>query len=377
MERMEVRNSLAQWRTKRGLGAAQLAAETGVSRPTIYAIEAGTYLPNTAVSLRLARILGTTVEELFQIAPVVYSSAETTEAMVLGDPESMLPGYPLRLCTVNKRIVAVPAEPGGWGLPSTDATLIGHVRGGKREVNAKIQILGNEWESPSRILIAGCDPSASILANSLTQQGCELVIAYENSSRSLELLHEGLVHIAGTHLAEKVTSKSDLLPITNMFSRGTAAVFSYTVWQEGLVVARGNPKNISGISDLSRKDVRITNRESGAGCRRLLDDLLAKHGIASSEVKGYNRTTLGQLPAARLVQSGEIDCCIGAQASARAFGLNFIPLAEKPYLLVIRRAQLDLPPVQSLIDTLGHAAFRRKIETHIGYDMRTAGDRLY
>jgi molybdate-binding protein/DNA-binding XRE family transcriptional regulator len=373
---MEVRNSLAQWRTKRGLGAAQLASEAGISRPTIYAIEAGTYLPNTSVSLKLARILGTTVEEIFQLEPEGQAAAETTEAIVLGDMEAMPQGQPLRLCTVNKHLVAVPAEPGGWGLPSTDATLLSPIRGGKRSSNAKIQILGNSWENPARILIAGCDPSASVLANALQRQGCELVIAYENSSRSLELLQEGVVHIAGTHMVEKVTGKTDLLPITKMFPRGSVAVISYAMWQEGLVVAQGNPKKISGISDLARKDVHITNREPGAGCRLLLDDLLRKHDIASSHVKGYERITLGQLPAARLVQSGEVDCCISTQAGARALGLNFIPLAQKPYHLVIRRTHLELPPVQALIETLGRASFRREVEACIGYDMVTAGDRL-
>ena len=129
---MEVRNSLAQWRTKRGLGAAQLASEAGISRPTVYAIEAGTYLPNTSVSLKLARILGTTVEEIFQLEPESQASAETAEAIVLGDTETMPPGQPLRLCMVNKHLVAVPAEPGGWGLPSTDAILLSPIRGGKR-----------------------------------------------------------------------------------------------------------------------------------------------------------------------------------------------------------------------------------------------------
>ncbi len=371
---MEVRNSLAQWRTKRGLGAAQLASEAGISRPTVYAIEAGTYLPNTSVSLKLARILGTTVEEIFQLEPESQASAETAEAIVLGDTETMPPGQPLRLCMVSKHLVAVPAEPGGWGLPSTDAILRSPIRGGKR--NAKVQILGNSWENPARILIAGCDPSASILANALQRQGCELVIAYENSSRSLELLQEGVVHIAGTHMVEKASGKADLLPITKMFPRNSVAVISYAMWQEGLVVALGNPKKISGISDLARKDVQITNREPGAGCRLLLDDLLRKHDIASSRVKGYERITLGQLPAARLVQSGEVDCCVSSQAGARALGLSFIPLAQKPYHLVIRRTHLELPPVQALIETLGRAAFRREVEACIGYDMQTAGDRL-
>jgi molybdate-binding protein/DNA-binding XRE family transcriptional regulator len=373
---MDVQNSLAQLRAKRGLGAAQLAAEVGVSRQTIYAIEAGTYVPNTAVSLKLARTLETTVEQIFQLQPEEQEAQETMEAVILGNTESMATGQSLRLCNVNGHVVAVSPEPGRWGLPPTDAVLLAPFRAGRRNATAKVQVLGNAWNNPARLLIAGCDPGASILANALPRQDCELVIAYENSSRALELLHEGLVHIAGTHLMDKATGKTDLLPITKMFPRNAVAVVSYAMWQEGLVVAHGNPKNILGISDLSRKNVQITNREPGAGCRRLLDDLLQKHGIASSRVRGYERTTLGQLPAARLVQSGEVDCCISTQAGARALGLDFISLAQKPYHLVIRRTELTSPSVQALIGTLGRASFRREVEACVGYDMHTAGDRL-
>jgi molybdate-binding protein len=73
---------------------------------------------------------------------------------------------------------------------------------------------------------------------------------------------------------------------------------------------------------------------------------------------------------------GEVDCCISTQTVARALSLNLIPLAQKPYHLVIRRAHLDFAPIQSLIGTLGRAPFRREIEAFTGYNMRNAGDRL-
>jgi molybdate-binding protein len=56
--------------------------------------------------------------------------------------------------------------------------------------------------------------------------------------------------------------------------------------------------------------------------------------------------------------------------------LDFIPLARKPYHLVIRNAQLNHPPIQTLLSTLEHATFRREVESCTGYSMRTAGDRL-
>ena len=373
---MEIRNSLETLRLKRGLGASQLAAEVGVSRQTIYAIEAGSYVPNTTVSLRLAKALEVAVEDIFQITAKQEVSPRRMEAIFLGDLELTLPRNPLRLCKVNGRVIAVPPDSGNWGLAPADAVLLAPILDRKRKVNAAIEILGESWNSPGRLLIAGCDPNAPILACALEQQGCELIISYHNSARSLNLLGERLVHVAGTHLLNEVTGQTDLLPITRMFPRNSVAVFSYAVWEEGLIVARGNPKKISGIRDLLRKDIRIMNREPGSGCRRLLDKQLSKHGVARKKVRGYDQIVLGHLPAVRQVHAGEVDCCIGIEAGARALGLDFILLSRKPYHLVMRRKDLELPPVKALLETLRRASFRREMEACAGYDMRTAGDRL-
>lgn len=376
MQSVEVQSNLAQFRAKRAISAIQLAAEAGVSRQTIHSIESGLYVPNTVVSLKLARILDTTVEELFRLEAPPRAIEETAEVHILGGTASLPKGQPLRLAIVNENLVAVAPDPASWGLQPSDAVYLEAFRGSKGCANARVRLLNDSWKNPGRILLAGCDPSASLLAHSLERQGFELIVAFENSSRALELLREGLVHVAGTHLAEKAGDKADLLPITKMFPRNSIAVLSYAMWKEGLVVAEGNPKSISGIEDLARRDVHITNREPGAGCRRLLDNLLKAHRIAGSHVNGYDRSTPGQLPAARLVQSGEVDCCIGTQAAALTLGLTFLPLAEKPYLLVLRRAHLTLPPVEALAGMLGRSAFRREVESCVGYDMRKAGNRI-
>jgi DNA-binding XRE family transcriptional regulator len=206
-----------------------LAAEAGISRQTIHAIEAGLYVPNTAVSLKLARILGTTVEELFHLEPEREVIAETAKIFILGEVASLPKGQPLRVASVNDRLVAVAPDPASWGLQPTDAVFLAPVCGGKSNVNAKVRLLDNGWKNPGRILIAGCDPSAWLLAHSLERQGFELIIAYENSSQALDLLHGRLVHAAGTHLAEKASDKADLLPISKMFPRNSIAVLSYAM----------------------------------------------------------------------------------------------------------------------------------------------------
>jgi putative molybdopterin biosynthesis protein len=371
-----VKNVLYELRTKRGIPAAQLAQEVDVSRQTIYAIEAGNYVPNTTVSLKLARALDTTVEQIFNLELEAEPVDRSIEVSILGKAENMRPGQPLRLCEVDGHAVAIAVEIAGWGLPPADAVLIEPVHSSSRSGKALVQLLGDKWRSPSRILLAGCDPGVSILAQSMQSQGYELIVIYENSSRSLELLRNGMVHVAGSHLIDKATGKADLLPITKLFPRNSVAAFCYAVWEEGLVTATGNPKNIQSVADLMRKGVRFTNREEGAGCRRLLDSSLRKAGITPAQIKGYDRVAIGHLAAARLVAEGEVDCCVSTRVVARSLSLEFLPLAEKPYHLLVRRTHLNLPPVQAMLETLGRATFRREVEAYAGYNMRNAGDRI-
>jgi molybdate-binding protein/DNA-binding XRE family transcriptional regulator len=373
---MEVKTNLAGLRTRRGMSAAQLAAMTGISRQTVYAIEAGTYVPNTAVSLKLARVLDTSVEEIFSLEADENAAEEIAEALVLDSCGGIEPGQPLQLCKVGHKVVAVAPEDSGRGLPQADAVLLEFRRKGKLAHAARLRMLATAWKDTPRILLAGCDPSVSFLAHALQARNCELVVAYENSTRALQMLQEGLVHVAGTHLIDQATGKTDLAAITRGFPRGSVAVFSYALWEEGILTARGNPKGIEGVADLVRKDVRFTNREAGAGCRRLLDDLLKREGIEARRIRGYEDFTVGHLPAARLVRSGRADCCISTRSVARALSLGFVPLAKKPYHLVIRRNHLNLPPIQILLETLERASFRREVEACTGYGMQTAGDRL-
>lgn len=369
---MDVANNLAQLRANRRLPASKLAAEIGVSRQTVYAIEAGTYVPNTAVSLKLARALEVAVEDIFRLRQ--QADRPALEAEWLGEAETIEPGQPVCLCRVNHRLIAVPPELGIWGLPAADATLLAPLRAGERGHRVKVQSLDEGWKKSERILIAGCDPSAPIVAHYMERLGFGLVILYVNSSRALELLKERMVDVAGTHLVNERTGKFDLTRVKNMFGRNSAAVISYARWEEGLVVAHGNPKNILSVADLARPDVEITNREPGAGCRRFLDAMLRKHGIAPSQVRGYDLVTFGHLPAARFVRSGEVDCCISTGAAARALKLDFIPLSSRPYHLVVRRSSLKLPAMQAFVEQLRRPSLRREVEASTGYDMSGCGE---
>ena len=219
------------------------------------------------------------------------------------------------------------------------------------------------------MLVAGCDPSTPVLAQHLTRAGVGLVTAPVNSSAALQLLRRRLVHVAGTHLRENATGKKP--------AAGSVAVIVFAGWEEGLVVARGNPKQIRTVEDLARTAVRMANRESGSGSRQLLDQRLEEAGIAANSVAGYaDEPATGHLPAAWRVHSGLADCCVATRCAARAFGLDFVPLTVERYDLVIRREHLQLAAVERFLDTLSEAAFRRELEGLCGYDTRETGRRV-
>jgi putative molybdopterin biosynthesis protein len=371
---MQVENNLARLRELRGLAAAQLAKTVGVSRQTIYAMEAGDYVPNTAVALKLARALEVKVEDLFNL-PEDDPARElrTEQAMVLPGSDAPQPGQPVQLCRVAKHLIASVPSPVRWYFPASDAVV---AREAESPAKTCVQVFDAAADFRNRILVAGCDPGISVLARHVQPAGVDLVLVHRNSSQALELLKANCVHVAGTHLRDEASGESNIPEIGRLFSKNSVAVISFAIWEEGILTAPGNPKTIRGAEDLARPDVTIVNRETGAGSRKLLDARLERAGIDGRQVRGYGSIAPGHLAAAWQVQSGMADCCIATRAAARIFGLGFIPLVSERYDLAIRRPHLDLPGIQMLLDTLSRSSFRRELESLGGYDTRPAGQRM-
>jgi len=371
---MDTRTRLHEVRGQRGISAAQLAKSAGVSRQTVYAIEAGDYVPNTAVALLLAKILEVRVEDLFELEGELAIPPRPVTVELLGDPESAGRGQPVQLCRVGQRLIGIAANPQPLLLPMADGVV---VERSKRSHQAEVHVFQNEAAEGKRLLVAGCDPGISLLTQHLARfDDVDLVVAPSSSQQALEWLKQGSVHVAGSHLRDSPSGDYNLPQIKRLFPKGSVKVVTFAIWEQGLVFGTANPKNIRGVEDLSRKDVKIINREKGAGSRELLDQELRKTGIAAPNVKGYDRIAYGHLPAALAVSLGEADCCIATRSAARAFGLGFLPLSTERYDLVIRRPFVRLPAVQALLDVLNRAAIRRKLEILAGYDTSHTGEVL-
>src|ERR1019366_4890272 len=152
-------NSLTAIRKARGIAAADLAAHAGVTRQAIYAIEAGTYVPNTTVALRLARALETTVETLFTLEDETQPAPELRDFIPLDDLAPPSPGEPIQICRVGRHNIGVTPTVFPAYLPVADGIVC---EPGRASLLA-------EPDNESRLLLAGCDPALSLLAAHATE----------------------------------------------------------------------------------------------------------------------------------------------------------------------------------------------------------------
>ncbi len=361
---MGIISRVAEFRQQRGVSVGDLAALTGVTRQAIHAMERGGYAPNTAVALQLARVLRTSVDELFQLSDA--AEPVRTEAVRLLPGAETTVGQPVHLARLDGQYSAVPVPPVSWYLPAGDGVLSG---------SDQVQVFDARAEFENRVLIAGCDPGMGVLSKHMG--AADAVLVHRNSSEALALVDAGLVHMGGMHWRyEEGVEDGNLSAAKACSSSGDIAVISYATWREGLCMAPGNPKGIRSVADLARPDVRMVNREPGAGTRRLLDRQLELAGIAVDLVQGYNHAVRGHLPAAWHVHSGSADVCVATEAAARAFGLEFLPLADSRYDLAVRTSVLGLPGVQKVLEVLSRGVFRRQLEALGGYDTRVTAQRV-
>ncbi|MCX6621216.1 MAG: helix-turn-helix domain-containing protein, partial [Acidobacteria bacterium] len=193
-----VKNRLAEIRKSRGVGATDLSRRVHVSRQTIYAIEAGTYVPNTEVALNLARELEVTVEELFSLPTVSENAHESLVADVLS-AAAPTKGQPVRICLVGPRWVSVPVSASPYYLPEADGII---KRPGRTTGRADLVVFAKEEQTiQRRLVVAGCDPATGLLSRIVEKAtGVEVVSAAASSKLALIWLSEGKVHIAGSHL---------------------------------------------------------------------------------------------------------------------------------------------------------------------------------
>ncbi|AIF51378.1 molybdopterin biosynthesis protein [Pelosinus sp. UFO1] len=183
-------------------------------------------------------------------------------------------------------------------------------------------------------------------------------------------------HIAGIHLLDEATGQYNMAQMEKYLPNKNLHLVHFAMRQQGLMVLPNNPKGIEGLKDLTRPEITYINRQRGSGTRMLLDYELKKSTIQSSQIRGYEKEVGTHMAVAASVIAGAADTGLGVQAAAHALGLDFIPVSQEQYDLILNFSTDD-EHMNIIIDILQSPEFRYEVESLGGYDLRDAGKLIH
>ena len=241
-----------------------------------------------------------------------------------------------------------------------------------KKVDTHSTLLTPDMSAEPDLILAGQDVVLDILANYLQELGINTARTYLSSFEGLLSLYQDNIQVAACHLYD---GNEHNVPFVRSLMPGVPAVLINISYRtQGFYVQKGNPKKITGWGDLGREDISVLNRRPGSSARILLDIHMKKLGISSSKVNGYGKVMKSHLTMAAAIASGEADAAIGTERISRQMeDIDFIPLLEERYDLVVKKEMMETAQVQKLLQVLKDPVFQKEVARFSGNDYRDMG----
>jgi len=324
------------------------------------------------------RFLGLEVEK----PEILRAKISRQVASALGQEEFLR----VKVGKVGENFIATPISRGAGVLMSL-VRADGFVRipamsegiGAGTEVDVELMRSRGDIEN-TIVCIGSHDNTLDLLANILKKRypRFSLSSAHVGSMGGLMALRKGEAHLSGTHLLDEETGEYNIPFIERVLSGKKILLINLVYREQGLLVIKGNPKKIRSFEDLTRQDVVFVNRQPGSGTRLLTDKCLRELGIRPQGVRGYEREEYTHMGVASAVLTGVADTGLAILASARALGLDFIPVAKERYDLAIHHEFLETEMIQNLLKIIREDIEFREIVTGLGgYDVSDMGKVMY
>lgn len=245
----------------------------------------------------------------------------------------------------------------------------------------RVELMRSKEDIENTIVCIGShDNTLDILANTLKKKypRFSLSSAHVGSMGGLIALKRKEAHIAGTHLLDEETGEYNVPFIKKLLKDMKIVLVNLVYREQGLLVLKGNPKNINGFHDLIRNDVVFINRQAGSGTRLLTDKCLKELSINPKDVNGYEHEEYTHMGVASAVLTGVADTGLAILASARALNLEFIPVAKERYDIVIPAEFYETEMLQHLLKIIQEdSEFRNMVLSLGGYDISDMGKIIF
>jgi len=352
-------NRVRHFRQAQGWSQGELAARAGISRTAVSAIEGGRLVPSVAAALALARVLGCTVEDLFE--PGASSTPSVRWAWEPSASGSAQNACRYWLAEVAGRQVLYPAETTCQGLVAHDGIAPAAADGA---APADWQPASEAQQSAGATLVlAGCDPAASLLAAEYQRQTPFRMIPLARSSRqALDLLKAGLVHVAGVHLGPADSSGNEEA-VRQALGPGFQ-LLRLADWEQGVALAPHTKQ--PRLHGLLRAKLRWVAREPGSGARQCLDELFGRP-------RPWRRIAADHRTVASAIRSGWADAGVCIRLVSEEAGLGFLPIRWEGYDLCYPASLEGDPRLAALVKLVRSPAWRELLGAMPGYHVRQTG----
>ena len=321
------------------------------------------------------------VERMLGLPPSERQSIAATISRKVSSPMGEDDYLRVRLGRVGGKMVATPLQRGA-GVITSMVRADGLVRiprfseGLDAGSEVRAALLRPAHELEQTIVASGShDIVLDLLASELRRVDPATTLSSSNvgSLGGLLALKRGEAHVAGSHLLDERTGEYNV-SFVRRYVEGAVVLVNLTYRVQGLIVAPGNPKSITGLDDTLRADVSYVNRQRGSGTRVLFDYMLREARLDSREVLGYDREEYSHLAVAAAVSAGRADTGMGVFSAAKAVELDFVPMRSERYDLVMPREVYESDLLRPMLELLHDDGFRSQVEKLGGYDVSSMGE---
>ena len=237
---------------------------------------------------------------------------------------------------------------------------------------AEVELLRPLEEIKQAIVFSGShDLTIDLLSSQLKRARTEMKIvsSHVGSMAGIMAIRKGEAHVAGIHLLDPSTKQYNISYVNKFLAGQDVVLYPFLKRKQGWILPQGNPLGIRGATDLVRAGANFVNRQKGAGTRILFDLLLQEAGLTPEEITGYEREMFSHLAVAAEVKGDQNGAGVGIYPAAKAMGLDFVPIADEEYDLVMTRSFYESDSGRQLIDIIQSDAFTKQVDKIGGYEV--------
>lgn len=202
----------------------------------------------------------------------------------------------------------------------------------------------------------------------------QLDVQYKSAEDALAALNRGACDIAGFHVPVEIMSDRLIETYSRHLKPRGHKIIRFISRSQGLMVQPDNPMQVKAVADLCKPELRFINRQKDSGTRALLDELLRREAITTSQIVGYDDEEFTHSAVAAYVAAGMADVGFGVEAAAQQFGLTFIPIATEYYLLVCQQKMMEQEAIQRFLEMIRSEEFQVAVNELGGYAPVNCGE---